>query len=393
MFILFVGSFLQHTSSALAGAAKKAGVDCAFAPTVEEGLLCLHGVSQECRCIFVQAGRLLDPLLQRLGSDIDYGTIPVVSLTQFPSQEAYSDSLKLGVTDCIDESDTGGVFRRITNVVQGVPERTAAFAGRALVAISEEESRRVVGRRLHAAGYDVDFVLSEEELRTKAGSKTKPALIVAGEAFPPLGAAGAIQVARSAADANDIPGIVVPSRRGRGGSARELTDPEIVNRLMFLVEEARVGVRGENRASRRLQDSMTCTFRSARSFQPTYALTDNISWEGLYLRTMDPPAQHAEVIIEMLSDQGEILHLKGVVAWRHVPARTGGTKPAGFGFRLNQEACSPVDLAIYQEFYGRRLSAVVEAESQMPSSMDPGRVTVPAVSPKAERRWQPSVFS
>src|SRR5690606_26239974 len=116
-------------------------------------------------------------------------------------------------------------------------------------------------------------------------------------------------------------------------------ESEMGSRLMFLVDEARPAGLKDVRASRRLQHSLICTFRSARSFQPMYALTDNISREGMYLRTLDPPSADTEVLIEMLSDKGEILHLKGVAAWRYVPMKTGGIKPAGFGLRLNVGGC------------------------------------------------------
>lgn len=391
MFIPVVGKFPKHTSVALDSAIRKAGADCVFASSAEEALVSLHGARHECPCIFVKAGRAVQPLLERLGADIDYGTIPVIALTDFPSQESYLEALKLGVDDCTTESDTGGIFRRVANTIQGNPAKEAGpNAGRALVAIPEAASRRAVGRRLRCAGFDVDFALEEGELRAKSRSKVELSLIVAGESFPPIGAAAAIQLARSAADVGDIPAVVVPSRRAPGPDGRELTDSEIVNRLMFLVEEARVGSRGDNRASRRLQDSVICTFRSTRSFQPVYALTDNISREGLYLRTMDPPGQNSEVIIEMLSDQGEILHLKGIVAWRHAPARTGGAKPAGIGLRLDAEASAPADIAAYRKFYDSRLAAVCDAEAQMPRSIDQDRATMPAGSPKTQQVFNPS---
>jgi hypothetical protein len=149
-----------------------------------------------------------------------------------------------------------------------------------------------------------------------------------------------------------------------------LTEPEVEGRLMFLVEEATRDRFTDLRASRRIQHSSICAFRTTRAFEPTYALTDNISRHGLYVRTMDPPSAGSEVRIDLRDNYGEVLQLRATVAWRHAPSRVGGTTSPGFGVRINEEACSGTDLTKYRALYDSLLEELESMERPVSGPRD-----------------------
>jgi hypothetical protein len=156
----------------------------------------------------------------------------------------------------------------------------------------------------------------------------------------------------------------VPLSTGDLISPRELSELEVSERLMFLVDEATRPVVNDARASRRIQHSAIAIFHTKRTFDHTYALTDNISRQGLYLRTLDPPPVGADVRINVRDKYGDILQIRGIVAWRFAPSQVGGRTCPGFGVRLAEEACPPDDLEKYRSLYGDVLAELERIEAR-----------------------------
>jgi hypothetical protein len=120
----------------------------------------------------------------------------------------------------------------------------------------------------------------------------------------------------------------------------------------------------KERGSRRIQHAVVATFCAPRSFERTYALTDNLSRKGLYIRTLDPPATGTEVRVELLDRYGDVLQLRGTVAWRHSPGAVGGTICHGFSTRIDSENSPKSDLEKFEAMYDSLLEKLVARPSR-----------------------------
>ena len=122
--------------------------------------------------------------------------------------------------------------------------------------------------------------------------------------------------------------------------------------LLFLANELLRPETSNARASTRLLYGVLSSFRTAGSLTPTFGLTYNLSREGLYVRTLDPPARGSTLWVEMRAPgHREAIHLRGEVVWATGPHSPGGTAPSGFGLRILEDECPPADLAMYREGY------------------------------------------
>jgi hypothetical protein len=118
------------------------------------------------------------------------------------------------------------------------------------------------------------------------------------------------------------------------------------------------------RLSRRIQHAGVATFCTLRSFERTYALTDNVSRQGIYLRTLAPPAIGCAVRIEMRDKHGEVFQVCGTVTRRYAPCRVGGTRCHGFGVDLDTENTPKWDLEKFNAMYGSLLDELARPGSR-----------------------------
>ena len=365
MITMVVGEFPAHTKEAMTAACQRAGAQCIFVGEGARALGLIGSLDTPPRCIFVSIKDDLGWLAERLRDSLDFYTIPIVGLVPFPCSNTYQEANRLGADDCIPTYDTGGMTRRLANLLQGQPPRLPdANEGKAIVAVSDVTQRRQVGRRLRTAGYEVEFVSREKDLATRedATGEDGPALVVTTPSFMPTKRPARRGRPRAQTKA---PTVTVPRSTGGAVAPRKLSDPEVVERLMFLVDEATRPGGHEARRSRRIQHGAICTFRQLRSFEHCYALTDNISRQGLYLRTLDPPPRGMEVKIDLRDKFGDILQIRGTVAWRHAPSSVGGRTCPGFGLSIDEAACPPQDLEKYHALYDDVLKEVEDAEHQL----------------------------
>jgi hypothetical protein len=354
---MVIGPIQPHTRAEMQAAAQRAGAQCIFVSEVSRALALLRTLETPPRCIFASLKADLATLAEKLRDSVEYYTIPLVGLVPFPSSDFYQMANRQGADDSLPEYDTGGMTRRLANLVQGeAPRLPETRSGRALVAVSDEKQRRHVGRRLRSAGYEVEFISGAEGLVNSR--QPVPAVLVATPSFAPLD-----ETHGPPADAT-FPRVNVPRSTDGSIESRELSDPEIADRLMFLVDEATRPVSPEARASRRIQFSTITTFRAQRSFEHTYALTDNISRQGLYLRTLDPPPVGIYVQVNLRDKFGDVIEIRGTVAWRYAPNRVGGRICPGFGLSIDERACPPDDLEKYRALYAEALAQLEEIEKQ-----------------------------
>lgn len=376
---MVIGEFQQHTRSAMQAAAQRAGAQCIFVSEVPRALTLLRSLDTAPRCVLVSLKADISSLCESLRDSIEYYTIPLVGLVSYPSSESYQAANRQGADDSIPEYDMGGLTRRLANLVEGeAPHLPRTRVGRAIVAVSDEVRRRQVGRRLRSAGYEVDFISDESEFLDSTDSSDLPSVLVATPSFLPA----CEEIPSAKEGLSQLPRVIVPRSDGDLVTPRQLSPPEVAERLMFLVDEATQKVGREARASRRIQHSAMSTFQNVRSFEHTYALTDNISRQGLYLRTLDPPPVGEDVRINLRNRYGEILQIRGMVAWRHAPNRVGGRTCPGFGLSIQESACPPSDLAKYHALYDEVLADLISLEESQ-------RAYLPAISERAPENTGP----
>lgn len=368
MITMIVGEFQKHAQAELQAAAQRAGAQSIFASSVERARALLQSLEPAPRCVFASVKSDLATLAEFMRDSTEFYTIPLVGLVSYPSSDSYQLANRQGADDCIPEYDTGGMTRRLANLFQGAPPRLpAANSGSALVAISDEKQRRHIGRRLRSAGYNVQFMSRDANERVPFDGPSRPAVIVTTLSTPPEFPNAAPGERSPDSEQRPIPRVNVPFSTEDLISPRNLSDLEVGERLMFLVDEATRPVMNDVRASRRIQHSAIATFGSKRSFDHIYALTDNISRQGLYIRTLDPPAVGVDVRIHLRDKYGDVLQIRGLVAWRYAPSQVGGRTCPGFGIRIAEEACPAEDLEKYRALYSDVLEEVerIEARASM----------------------------
>lgn len=364
MITMVVGEFHRHAQANMQAAVQRAGAQCIFASNFERAEALLRSLESPPRCVFASVKSDLLALAEFMRDSVEFYTIPLIGLVPFPGSDSYQLANRQGADDCIPEYDSGGMTRRLANLFEGAaPQLPVTNSGNAIVAISDEKQRKHIGRRLRSAGYNVQFI-SRESPQTIPQTGDKPSLIVTTPSLPPE-----IEIAVQTNDSpgsehRPIPRVNVPLSTGDLISPRELSELEVSERLMFLVDEATRPIMNDARASRRIQHSAIATFRGKRTFEHTYALTDNISRQGLYLRTLDPPPVGADVRVNLRDKYGDILQIRGSVAWRFAPSQVGGRTCPGFGLRLAEEACPPDDLEKYRSLYDDVLAEVERIEAR-----------------------------
>jgi hypothetical protein len=126
---------------------------------------------------------------------------------------------------------------------------------------------------------------------------------------------------------------------------------DATSRLLFFADERTKARFKDRRASARKLYSGVCSFREAGSVLPTFAVTYNVSREGIYVRTLDPPRPESQVWVELLAPTNATpVHLRARVVWQRLPSGRG-ILPPGCGLRIDPSECPPGDLDGYLRGY------------------------------------------
>ncbi len=364
MSVVVIGRFSPEQTEAMKLAVARAGVSARLTsagPSARRMLKDPH--APVARLVLVDAAMTeLEPLMTWLRSDpVLMGTI-VVAVVPAASDAAFAEAHALGCDDVIVQGDLGAITRRAAALASFDPaSRPVASQGRAIVAHPNEHRRRLLGRALRLAGFDIAFAERIDEL-----SDAPAALLVASNAMPG-GALECVAAARSKTGDASLPSIVLgtgaeldalDARADRLERVCALDEHAPPDHLLFVANELlRPGVRNVRASQRVLHDAL-CAFRRAGELTPVLGLTYNLSREGLYVRTLDPPAAGSTLWFELRPPGSrEVVHLRGTVVWvRSVERSPGGAVPPGFGVRIATELCPPADLASYQHAYDQRVA-------------------------------------
>jgi len=268
----------------------------------------------------------------------------------------------LGADDALVAQDLAGLTRRMANLAEFDPSvRPPIVQGRAVIAHPERARRQVLGRIMRQGGFDVSFAASANELVAISSSGDAPSVVVLSQALPPGTGITAIEALRSACERR-VPAIVIAAaselagvtdatdEMGAVGVASDHAPPDD---LLFIANELlRPDVKNLRASERRLYGAL-CGFRKAGEMGSSYGLTYNISGEGLYIRTLDPPPSGVKIWLELRPPWSpEVVHIRGAVVWvRAVASRGGGAAPPGFGVRLSVDDSAAPDIASYRAAY------------------------------------------
>ncbi len=286
---------------------------------------------------------------------------PVIAMVSDLRDSSFVDAYRHGADDVIVRSNVGGVTRRIANLQSFDPTvRPPINQGRVLISYPSDDYRRLLGRVLRNAGFDVQFAVGADEIIEAMASAVPPELIVVSDEL--LSVYDVDRPRRLVQ--SETPFIVVTSNTATPTKQEPMLDGvAIVSRaappdhLLFLANDLLTSG-GHQRQSPRFLFDTICSFRTEGAFSPEYGLTYNLSETGIYVRTLDPPPENARLWLE-LRPPGftETVHLRGKLIWRAIPGESARSTPPGFGLRIEAASSPARDLELYQRAYSR-LAAV-----------------------------------
>ncbi len=379
--VLFVGAGRPGRARWVERAARRADVAVQEVEGFEAARATLRAATTSPpRALILDGGSQVAHFVEWLRGQGHLFSVPVLLMVPRPTEAAYAEAHALGADDVVLSSDLGGLTRRLARLAELDPaRRPSPTAGRALLAHPDEGRRRVLGRVLRMAGFDVAFAASEEEAEQVALRHTPPSVLVVSDDFGAHGGWPLVQRLRSVLGAPELPAVLLCHGRERLDRCRDLSarHPALgavfgrgpADDLLFVANELlRPGVR-ELRASDRLLHGSLCAFRPAGVFEHGYGLTYNISREGMFIRTLDPPPPGNGLWVELRPPgRAEAVHLRAELMWSKTLGGGGGAAPPGFGLRFDASASPSEDLRIYREAYETLREQVHGRDTGSPSS-------------------------
>lgn len=298
-------------------------------------------------------------LIPWLRGESRYFAVPVVALVPRAADLAYVEAFNTGADDVVVRSDYGALTRRIAALRSFDPaKRHKPPRGSAIVAEARGERRRLLGRLLRRAGFNVAFAASGNELVSTVAALDDARVLVISELLPPGGVLSLLYGARAVTSNGQLPAVVMAAGSPDAIASEGATgiavgsDLNPIDNLLFLANEVTRTDFSELRKSARMLFSTLCTFRKAGEMSVVHGLVYNISKDGLYIRSLDAPPRGTKVWIELRPPRStEAVHLRGTVMWNLAVGSPALPAPPGFGLRLELEDCPRGDLARYEEAY------------------------------------------
>ena len=358
---MLIGAFDSAETAILRRAVERASSDAHVSRSILESQKELIRLRPRCICVDGD-GAELAATTTWIREHASLFSTPVIAMVSCLRDSSFVDAYRHGADDVIVRSNIGGVTRRIANLQSFDPTvRPPINQGRVLISYPSDEYRRLIGRVLRNAGFDVQFAVGADEIVEAMASDTPPELVVVSDE---LLSVYEVDRPRQVAHAAKTPFIVVTANTATPTKQDpNLEAVAIVSRtappdhLLFLANDLLTRGGHQRQSPRYLFDTI-CSFRTEGAFSPEYGLTYNLSETGIYVRTLDPPPSDARLWLE-LRPPGftETVHLRGKLVWRAIPGQRALTTPPGFGLQIEAESSPARDLQLYRRAYNR-LAAV-----------------------------------
>jgi len=356
-----IGDVKEAERELIVLAAARSGVAPLFYPTIARGLSRMRASREVPMCVLACADVDVKALVEEIRDDAQLFGVPVLVVLPRPSNEAYRTAYLSGADDAVVSAEPGALLRRLTNLgLHRADLRPAATLGRVVVASSDQDNRKRLGRILRQVGFDVGYAAHLQELAQLSAGDAAPAFAVTTEALDP-GLTTLTESVRptvtqsirpNVLHVGNVPVLVLPADELDAPTRAGDQVVDLTGRLLFFADEQAKAQFKDRRASARKLYSTICSFREAGSLLPVYGVTHNASREGLYVRTLDPPRPKSSIWLELRAPgSGAPLHLRATAMWQRLPGSGSGVLPPGFGLRLSPEDCPASDLREYIQGY------------------------------------------
>lgn len=269
--------------------------------------------------------------------------VPILGVTEEVTDLAFEELFGWGADDLIQRRNLEAMARRLRTLAMAGEIPLSRKRGTALVADPDRRFRVLTARALRNAGYSVQFALEPEEALTSACSGSIDVVITTSTFEEADG--GETIVSRARRKGARAPWIVAtPPKDAARMRAITASVPDVSihdsfgppeNVLFVANEMLRKGAR-ESRSSQRLLYGTTVHFRTAGAETDEIGYSYNLSAGGLYVRTLAPPPQGADVWLELRPPRSDRrVRLEGRVAWtRGFGPNDSATVPPGFGVQI-----------------------------------------------------------
>jgi len=352
MTVLLVGVFSEAEREDIQRAAARSGMGVHFSVSPTSALTRLRTSRQGATCVLAARGFDLRRFVDAVRDEAELFTLPVLACVPLPSADAFSEAYLAGADDVIVAGDAGGITRRLSHLSQArSPERPEATLGHVIVCAEDAGARRRIGRTLRQAGFEVAFGSDLDEVQ-KASREPSPPLFAVAVGTPPDGVEHQHVAIGNVARIGGVPVLFMPAddRQAAAQNSDQLIDA--TGRLLYFADERAKANFTDRRASSRKLYTSVCSFREAGSFVPSYGVTYNVSREGVYVRSFDPPRPGSALWLELRApSSGTPLHLRATAVWQRLPGAGAGTLPPGFGLQLDHRQCPPADFREYLSGY------------------------------------------
>jgi hypothetical protein len=271
-------------------------------------------------------------------------------------EHAFLDAKNAGADDTVIAWDQPGITRRVLALNAYVPRQNpAANRGTAVVAHSDEQTRRHTGWILRRAGFDLAFAQTRRELAAVVRDHGSALAVVSAGLIEGDPCRQAVAELRAEMKQSELPLVVVAEDSVKAALWQCAPRTASVvggswDHLLFQINELTRPPAAELRATPRLFLNAFCTFRRVTEMCPTHAMTYNVSEGGLYIRTLDPPPPGSVVSVDLrLPRTGNlVVSLRARVVWVQKPIHgCAGPTPLGFGVQILPDQSPATDLELY----------------------------------------------
>jgi CheY-like chemotaxis protein len=350
---LIVGEFRDYDREQIAVAAGRSGTTMVFISSVQRALTRLRSGHEPPICVLAAPDLNVRQLIDGVRDQAEMFGVPVLVVLARASADGYREAYLAGPDDVLVGSDVGGLTRRLANLgLHRSDVRPDATLGRAVIASRDEAARRRLGRTLRQVGFAVDYASDLRELARMTSEGEAPTFAVTTEPLSADLVAVPERGPRNIGKLGEVPVMYVgPNELAAPTKAGDQV-ADVTGRLLFFADEQAKAKFKDRRVSARKLYAAVCSFREGGSLHPIYGVTHNISREGMYVRTLDPPRPDSTIWLELQAPVNEKqIHLRARAMWQRLPGSGKGVLPPGFGLLIEAGQCPPPDLQAFVEGY------------------------------------------